>query len=181
MGLRRADEFSRKGRRLPGQSSDSDLGLERSLTIKVTGQAAVINEELIQIGDVSKGNYIELGPEGIKIHNEGTELNLWAAVDGGQAQSELRINGVSYTDNEASIGLLATRYDGSGQCSLILDTAANIAALEANRFLIGASLVISPVTTSQRDALPQIPGTIVYNASAGKFQGYAVSSWVDLH
>ena len=181
MALKRPNPFGRGGRRLPGQSSDEELGLERGLTIRLVGQAAVIDWELVQIGDVSKGDYIELGPNGIKIFNAGTEVDWWADLDGGQAQSELRIAGIDASNPDAYIGLFATTYNGSGQNSFTLDTAADLAALDAKLFIIGQSLRLTAVTTSERDALPQIAGTIVFNSTSGKFQGYTGSAWVDLH
>ena len=82
MGLRRPNEFTRKGRRLPGQSSDESLGLERALqiNIRVYGDAAVWDQELLQIGNIGKGDYIELGPDGIKIFNSGTEVQNHAGA-----------------------------------------------------------------------------------------------------
>jgi hypothetical protein len=181
MSLKRPNPFGRRGRRLPGQSSDEELGLERGLTIKVIGQAAVIDWELIQIGDVSKGDYIELGPNGISIYNEGTKLEIWADVDGNQAQSELRIAGVDASDPDAYIGLFATTYNGSAQNSFTLDTVSDLATLDARLFVIGQSIRLAAVTTTERNALPQVNGTIVYNSTAGKFQGRAAGAWVDLH
>lgn len=43
------------------------------------------------------------------------------------------------------------------------------------------SLVLSRMTTTQRDAMTAINGMIIYNTSTDKFQGYAAGSWVDLH
>lgn len=181
MGIRRPNEFTRRGRRLPGQSSDEELGLERGLTIRVVGQAAVVDWELVQIGDVGKGDYIELGPNGITVFNEGTELKLWADVDGGQAQSELRIAGIDATNPDAYIGLVATKYDSSEQVSFTLDQGADLASLDAKLFVIGQSIRLAAVTTTERNTLPAVNGTIVYNSTTGKFQGYAGGGWVDLH
>ncbi len=181
MALKRPNPFSRGGRRLPGQSSDEELGLERRLTIRLVGQAAVIDWTLVQIGDVSAGNYIELGPNGIRIFNEGTEVDIWADVDGGQAQTELQITGSDATNDEAYIGLKATRHGGGASNSFTLDTASDLATLDAKLFLIGQSIRLTAVTTSERDALPAVNGTLVYNSTAGKFQGYAGGAWVDLH
>jgi hypothetical protein len=181
MGLKRPNQFRRRGRTLPGQSSDDELGLERALTIKVRDQAAVINQELIQIGDVSKGDYIELGPNGIKIFNSGTEIDWWADLDGGQAQSEFRIAGPSASDPEAYIGLYATNYSGTVQNSIAIDTSIDMAAIDAKLLVIGQSIRLTAVTTTERDALPAVDGTIVYNSTTGKFQGRAAGGWVDLH
>lgn len=181
MGLKRPDEFSRRGQRLPGQSSDQDLGLDRRLTIKVVGSAAVLEQELVRIGNVSQGNFIELGPEGIRIFNEGTVVRIWADVDGNVSLTEFRISGVDATDPDAYIGLVATNYDSSAQNSFTLDTSADRATLDAEQFLIGESMRLAGVTTSERNNLPQVDGTIVYNTTTGKFQGYAAGTWVDLH
>lgn len=43
------------------------------------------------------------------------------------------------------------------------------------------SLVLSRMTTTQRDAMTAINGMMIYNTSTDKFQGYAAGAWVDLH
>jgi hypothetical protein len=181
MGLRRPNQFTRSGRRLPGQSSDEDLGLQTSFNVKVYGDAAVVDWSLVQIGDVGKGNYIELGVNGIKIFNEGAETEIWSDVDGNTAQTEFRIDGVDATDPDAYIGLVATNFDSSAQVAFTLDTGSDRATLDAGQLLIGKSLRFSPVTTSERNALAAVNGMIVYNSTSNKFQGYAAGAWVDLH
>lgn len=181
MRLRKPNAFTRRGRSLPGQSSDEDLGLERRLTIKVSDQAAVLNEQLIQIGDVSAGNYIELGPGGIKIFNQGTEVKIWADLDGSIAQTELQIQGIDASDPDAHIGLKATNHNSTKQVSFTMDTYADAAYLDVEQFIIGESIRLAGLTTSERNNLPQVNGTIVYNSTTGKFQGYTSGSWVDLH
>lgn len=181
MGLRRPNQFTKRGRRLPGQSNDEELGLERSLQIKVYGAAAVIEEQLIQIGDIGKGDYIELGPEGIKIYNEGAVTEVWSNVDGGAVQTELRVQGKNISDQHAWIGLVATDYGSSTQVSFTLDTKNDRATLSAGQLLIGSNLRLTMITTAQRDALSAVNGMIIYNLTTNKFQGYAGGSWVDLH
>ena len=44
-----------------------------------------------------------------------------------------------------------------------------------------AALTVSRMTTTQRDALTAAVGMIIYNTTDSKFQGYAGSSWVNLH
>jgi len=43
------------------------------------------------------------------------------------------------------------------------------------------ALTVPRMTTTQRNALTAAVGMIVYNTTASKFQGYAGSSWVNLH
>ena len=43
------------------------------------------------------------------------------------------------------------------------------------------ALTVPRMTTTQRNALTAAVGMIIYNTSTSKFQGYAGSSWVDLH
>jgi hypothetical protein len=133
------------------------------------------------MGDMSKGEYVEIGPNGIIIHNDGTQLKIWADLDGNVAQSEIRINGIDATDPDAHLGLIAKKYDGSGEVSLILDTYTDLATLDAEQFLIGESITLTAVTTTERNALNATNGMIVYNSTTSKFQGYAGGSWVDLH
>ncbi len=181
-GLKRPNQFRRKGRRLPGQSSDEDLGLERAITIKVYGDTAVINQSLVQIGDVSSGNYVEIGPNSIKIFNEGAVVDIWAEIDGNIVQTEFRVFGKDATDPDASIGMVATNYDSSAQNSLTLDTANDRALIDALHTVIGGALRFLTLTTTERDALsPTINGMMIYNSTTNKFQGYAAGAWVDLH
>jgi len=44
-----------------------------------------------------------------------------------------------------------------------------------------AALTVSRMTTTQRNALTAAVGMIIYNTTDSKFQGYAGSSWVNLH
>ena len=43
------------------------------------------------------------------------------------------------------------------------------------------AMVLSRMTTTERNALTAINGMQIYNTSTDKFQGYAAGSWVDLH
>lgn len=43
------------------------------------------------------------------------------------------------------------------------------------------AMVLSRMTTTQRDALTAINGMQIYNTTTDKFQGYAAGAWVDLH
>ncbi len=44
-----------------------------------------------------------------------------------------------------------------------------------------AALTLPRMTTTQRNALTAAVGMIIYNTTDSKFQGYAGSSWVNLH
>jgi hypothetical protein len=43
------------------------------------------------------------------------------------------------------------------------------------------ALTVPRMTTTQRNALTAAVGMIIYNTTDSKFQGYAGSSWVNLH
>jgi len=43
------------------------------------------------------------------------------------------------------------------------------------------ALTVPRLTTTQRNALTAAVGMVVYNTTDSKFQGYAGSSWVNLH
>lgn len=44
---------------------------------------------------------------------------------------------------------------------------------------IGAGLVLTPMTTTERDALTPVPGMMIYNSTTSQFQGYAGVSWTN--
>jgi hypothetical protein len=70
------------GRRLPGQSpADDDLGLEVQFKILDRPSSTVIERELIQIGSIGAGRYLEVGTDGIKIYSDG-KLKIYLNVDG---------------------------------------------------------------------------------------------------
>mgnify|MGYP001416093059 CR=1 FL=1 len=50
-----------------------------------------------------------------------------------------------------------------------------------NNISMDCSLNLKSYTTTQRDALTSAAGDIIYNTTDSKFQGYAGSSWVNLH
>jgi len=61
--------------------------------------------------------------------------------------------------------------EGSGTGTVYLD----------NLTLVRKQIILKNVTTTQRDALTAYNGSILYNETTHKFQGYANGAWVDLH
>lgn len=180
-GLTDPAEFTRRGRRLPGQSSDEELGLERGLTIRVTGQAAVFDQEMALIGQISAGRYIQIGPTSIYMFSDGAQLEIKHEVDSGIVKSELQVVGTA-DDNDAYLALRALNYGGTVLVTLALDTDSDRCTIQAEETFIGESLRLTPITTTERNNLRTgYDGLIIYNSTTGKFQGRAAGSWVDLH
>jgi len=50
-----------------------------------------------------------------------------------------------------------------------------------NLTLVRKQIILKNVTTTQRNALTAYNGSILYNETTHKFQGYANGAWVDLH
>jgi hypothetical protein len=88
--LKKPQQFSRGkrvpkqslGRRLPGQSpAEDDLGLDVQIKILDRPSSTIIERELIQIGSIGAGRYLEVGTDGIKIYSGG-KLKIFLDVDG---------------------------------------------------------------------------------------------------
>ena len=71
------------------------------------------------------------------------------------------------------------------QGALTAESATFSSTLQVNNALTvtstTAALILPRMTTTQRNALTAAVGMIIYNTTDSKFQGYAGSSWVNLH
>ena len=56
-----------------------------------------------------------------------------------------------------------------------------ISKVSGNNVAMSCSLNLKSYTTTQRNALSPSNGAVIYNSTTDKFQGYAGSTWVDLH
>lgn len=199
--LKRPDPFRRKrrGRGLPGQSSPDDL--EVGITFKVTEGAAatIINEELIQIGNMSAGRYVEIDATGMKLFidetgtvqiqfYDGQDLigKLYGLVDSGNSAMFFYSQGKDTTDREASVTMQAITDDGlahAGAASVKVEalTQYDRIALSATYVNLTGALRLGHFTTAQRNALSAVNGMLLYNSTTNKIQGYEAGAWVDLH
>ena len=99
-----------KGRSLPGQ----DLDLDEGFTIRIGGGGTVtiLNRELVRIGNIDTGHYIEIDHNGFRVY-EDYKLRLWIQQDGDiligeEADDDTKVRflvtNTNITHNEESLG-----------------------------------------------------------------------------
>lgn len=81
--LKKPLEFrGKRGKGLPGQSPDEgDLGLDISFKILDRPTSTVFEKELVLIGSIGAGRYLEIGTDGVKIFTGG-KLKIYLQADG---------------------------------------------------------------------------------------------------
>ncbi len=204
--LKRIQPFKRqrgvRSRRtsLPGQSDDEELGVSISFKVIEGGPAAhIINEELIQIGNLGAGRYVQIDAEGLKLFidetgtvqiqfNDGQEFigSLYTLVDANTSTMTLNSVGKNSSNHEATVRMQAVTDDavvhaGAASVNITAETEYDRIVLSATEVRVTKSFVLTPMTTTQRNALTAYDGMLIYNSTTNKFQGYANSAWTDLH
>ena len=110
--LQKPRPFRRKGKKLPGQSTDDELGLDLRIRVIDRPSSTIINEELVQVGNIGAGDYIEISSEGLSIFRNSV-LHVSLQDDGDlflgrdlsdPAKTEFVVFSNSQTYNEESIG-----------------------------------------------------------------------------
>lgn len=116
--------------------------------------------------------------------------NLNFANGGSQVAPRLAVAGdadTGFYSNSANTlrcvvgGLLTLLMDGTGSIPRI-----SIGGLPVNASALlelnstGGALLISRMTTTQRDALTPVNGMVLYNSTTNKFQGYENGAWANL-
>ncbi len=79
--LKKPQPFRRKGKKLPGQSSDDDLGLDLRIRVRDRPSATIINKELVRVGNIGVGDYIEIDADALSLFADG-ELHVEIQTDG---------------------------------------------------------------------------------------------------
>jgi hypothetical protein len=198
--LKRPQPFKRKRGTLPGQSTDEDLGV--SITFKVIEggpNAAIINEELIQIGNLGAGRYVQIDAEGMKLFIDETGTvqiqfydgedeigKLYTLADSNTSIMTLYSIGKDSSNHEASVRMQAITDDaiahaGAASVNITAETEYDRIVLSASEVRVTKALSLTAMTTTQRNALSAVVGMLIYNITTSKFQGYAGGAWIDLH
>jgi len=63
--------FRRKKGRLPGQSSDDELGLDLKVRYSDRPSSTIINKEFVQVGNVGRGDYVEIDHDSLSLYGDG--------------------------------------------------------------------------------------------------------------
>lgn len=199
-GLKPPIPFRRRGRALPGQSSDEDLDATIIVNVKEGDPAAsVINKELIIIGDEAAGRYVRIEATGVTLFMEENALiqllladgedtigKFYAQIDSNTSQVYVYSKGKDASNPEALVFLQAITHDGtahSGAAGVTIQASTyydRITFDAGNIYALG-QFVLKSYTTTQRNALSPVNGTLIYNTTTSKVQAYAGGAWVDLH
>lgn len=110
--------------------------------------------------------------------NEVVKMTFLNSEDG---QLDLKSNGNTTIQFNADSPSFITTRTGTGNAAKLgigTTSPATSAALDITS-TIGA-LLLSRMTSTQRDALTAVNGMVIYNTTTAKFQGYEAGAWVNL-
>ena len=147
-----------------------------SLTLgsKSTGAIRMFNSAFIDTLTITDAGYYNFFG--------GTRISIGAAAN---STNSLFIEAFSalatdYSLNIASVGSLITYFaiNNAGQIGVGTRTPATSALLDLTSTT--GSLLVSRMTTTQKNALTAVNGMILYDTTLNKFQGYEAGAWVNL-
>ena len=112
-----------------------------------------------------------------------TTLQGYLQADGSNnllLHNEVANGDIKFSGNDAGSGVTALTLDMSeaGAATFNAGVTANGGVTVTTT---AGALTVHRLTTTQRNALTAAVGMVVYNTTDSKFQGYAGSSWVNLH
>jgi hypothetical protein len=81
---------------------------------------------------------------------------------------------------EVDLGAVVGGYIDCDGYALVVDTTEMRVKGDIDMSYAVAQLKLSSMTTTQRNALTPVNGSLIYNTTDGKFQGYQAGSWVNL-
>jgi hypothetical protein len=94
--------------------------------------------------------------------------------------NEVANGDIKFSGNDAGAGVTALTLDMSEAGAATFNAGVTTGGGVTVTTTTGA-LTVPRLTTTQRNALTAAVGMIIYNTTDSKFQGYAGSSWVNLH
>jgi len=112
--------------------------------------------------------------DGAQVNSALAEANMYFASADADSYIVFRTTNVNN-----SLAVEAMRIDKLGNVGI--GTASPSASAKLELSSTTGALLITRMTSTQRDALTAVNGMQIYNTTTSKFQGYAGGAWVDLH
>ena len=163
--LKKPQPFRRKGRKLPGQSTEDELFGEQRLRVVERSQSTIINKELVRVGNIGAGDFIEISSDGLSIFaNSVLHVSLQENGDlflgrdlSAPATTNFSVFSNSQTYNSESMGIgdMLLGDNSAGQQNLFWDASAGSLSFREGTtpftVLIGGILTLGDPSTEHID------------------------------
>jgi hypothetical protein len=162
----------------------------KQITVTNSFGSGTLNSDSIQIGDTTTDDIVFSPPTGyatkdVQFQTDTFKLNIAGAVafKGGENLSVTTNDGecTIFMDDSVTTGnisiIAGSSYDGT------IYLGADTVSLRYNDGATQSESVLElgNYTTTERNALSPTAGTIIFNETTSKFQGYDGTTWNDLH
>ena len=187
--------FTRKRGPLPGQSGDDELGLDYRIRVGDQPSSTIINREFIQVGNVGRGDYVEIDHDSLSLYGGG-DLCVDIQTDGdvflgsdvsipGSTHFSIFANNQTYNSESVKAGDMLIgdnstgkaniywdksegrlKFRGGTSVELYIDTDGSLAAGDGSVTLDSDGISIDPGNTG-----PQIMKVVDGGANIAEFYG----------
>jgi hypothetical protein len=162
----------------------------KTVTITNSFGAGTLNSDLIQIGDETTDDIVFEPPSGyatkdVQFQTDTFKLNITGVTtfEGGENLNLRVYNGKVRLFMDDAGELLLETSTASGTYDGTINLAADTVSLRYNDGATQSESVLElgNYTTTERNALSPTAGTLIFNETTSKFQGYDGTTWNDLH